>query len=175
MVKVKQDMKKALAVLNELERMGMIYRYAIGGAIAALFYMNPFETEDLDILVLLPLESSQRLDPLSPIYEELRSLGFREDGPYMIIHGIPVQFRVAYNTLIEEAIEEANEVSYEDVPTRVPSAEHLAAIMLNTGRPKDRARFDELRSQKALDDSKLKDILQRYKINERFHEWTMTN
>ena len=37
-------MEKALAVLNEMERAGGIGQYAIGGAVAAIFYMEPVLT-----------------------------------------------------------------------------------------------------------------------------------
>lgn len=42
-------MEATLRVLNELERNGVISRYAIGGAVGAIFYMEPFLTYDLDI------------------------------------------------------------------------------------------------------------------------------
>ena len=47
-------MKKALEVLNDLERDGVIGRYAIGGAMGATFYVEPFTTFDLDVFVVLP-------------------------------------------------------------------------------------------------------------------------
>ena len=42
-------MEATLRVLNELERNGVISRYAIGGAVGAIFYTEPFLTYDLDI------------------------------------------------------------------------------------------------------------------------------
>ena len=42
-------MEAALKVLNEIEREGVITRYAIGGAVGAIFYMEPFLTYDLDV------------------------------------------------------------------------------------------------------------------------------
>jgi hypothetical protein len=41
-------MEATLKVLNELEREGVISRYAIGGAVGAIFYMEPFLTYDLE-------------------------------------------------------------------------------------------------------------------------------
>lgn len=164
-------MKKTLTILNQLEADGYYQRYAIGGAIAALFYMEPFETEDLDVFVLLPPADINPLTPLTPIYEELRRLGYKEDGPYIIIEGLPVQLLPAYNRLVEEAVTDAVEVEYDSVSTRVPRAEYLAAIMIQTGRPKDRLRFEGLRNQVNLNHSLLSDIVDSHNLTERYQEW----
>jgi hypothetical protein len=50
------------------------------------------------------------------------------------------------SALLEEALKEARDTSYEEVPTRVVRAEHLIAICLQTGRDKDRERVRLLRS-----------------------------
>ena len=46
-------MDKALAVINELERDGVIRKYAIGGAIGAMFYVEAVATFDLDVFSFL--------------------------------------------------------------------------------------------------------------------------
>ena len=43
--------KQTLDVINEMEREGVIGRYAIGGAVAAYNYIESAVTEDLDIFV----------------------------------------------------------------------------------------------------------------------------
>ena len=53
-------MEKALAVINHLEKDGLIGRYAIGGAVAATRYIEPIQTYDLDIFVVLPLSSNEK-------------------------------------------------------------------------------------------------------------------
>ena len=60
----------------------------------------------------------------------------------MDIEGWPVQFLPTYNPLIAEAVEQAVEIKFKSTPTRVLSAEHLVAIMLQTGREKDCARVE---------------------------------
>jgi len=47
-------MEKTLQVLNALEEEGVFSRYAIGGAMAATFYVEPVLTFDLDVFVVLP-------------------------------------------------------------------------------------------------------------------------
>lgn len=164
-------MRRTLEVLNSLERDGLFRRYALGGAIAALFYMDPFETEDLDVFVTLPGDAHP-LSPLAAVYEELRKRGYIEEGPYIEIEGVPVQLLPAYNPLIEEAVTEARVAEYDTTPTRVPTAEHLAAIMIQTGRAKDRARFEDLREQVSLDQDLLEEIVERHGLAEKYRSWT---
>ena len=104
-------MEKAIKVLNELEKEGILERYAIGGGIAALFYTEPVLTYDLDVFVFLPMTKS-KLVMLSPIYDYLRSKGYQEHKEHIVIEGVPVQFIPAYNSLVEEALKEANEIEY---------------------------------------------------------------
>ena len=47
-------MREALLALNRVQRDGTIQQYAIGGAVAASFYIEAMQTEDLDIFVFLP-------------------------------------------------------------------------------------------------------------------------
>lgn len=164
-------MKRTLEVLNELERARVFARYAIGGAMGAIFYTEPFLTFDVDVFVVLP-PTAGGLVTLAPIYEALRAHGYAEENEAMVIEGIPVQFLPAYNALVEEALEQARETDYEGARTRVVRAEHLVAICLQTGRTKDRARVAMLREQAQLDMTMLADILKRHQLEERWKEWT---
>ena len=164
-------MKRTLEVLNELEKEGVFSRYAIGGAMAATFYVEPLLTFDLDVFVLLqPIPGG--LISLAPIYEALRVRGYKEERETVLIEGVPVQFLPAYNALIEEALTQAREIEYEGVPTRVVRAEHLVAICLQTGRDKDRERVRLLREQGELDPRYLADLLRRHNLEEKWKVWT---
>lgn len=164
-------MKQTLKILNDLEREGVIGRYAIGGAMAATFYVEPILTFDLDIFVVLP-HSPGGLLLLDRLYEALHTRGYAEDGECVMIEGVPVQFLPVYNALLEEALAEARETLYEDMPTRVLRAEHLAAICVQTGRGKDRDRLRLLREQSNLDTSVLQSILARHDLEARWRQWT---
>ena len=164
-------MKRTLEVLNELELEGVFTRYAIGGAMAATFYTEPVLTFDLDVFVLLQ-SSATGLVSLAPIYDALRTRGYKEEQECILIEGVPVQFLPAYNALIEEALAQAREIDYEGVPARVVRAEHLIAICLQTGRAKDRARVAMLREQAHLDHELLADILRRHQLEEKWKQWT---
>ncbi len=159
-------MEKTLGVLNTLEQEGIIRRYAIGGAMAATFYAEPVLTLDLDIFVLLP-ETAGGLLTLASIYAALRRRGYLEVGECVLIEGVPVQFLPVYNSLLEEALQEAQEIRYEETPTRVLRAEHLIAIAMQTGREKDHERVRMLTEQAPLDREYLSAILARHGIQDR--------
>jgi len=163
--------KRTLQVLNELEKEGVFARYAIGGAMGATFYTEPFLTFDLDVFVVLPRTPGGSLT-LTPIYEALRARGYREEDECVLIEGVPVQFLPAYNSLVEEALNQAREIMYEDVPARVLRSEHLLAICLQTGRSKDRERVRILREQAKLDQNFLADVLRRHQLEEKWKLWT---
>ncbi len=164
-------MERTLQVLNDLERDGLLARYAIGGGVGAIFYMEPFLTYDLDVFVVLPAGGSGILT-LGPLYAFLRQRGYREEAECVNIEGVPVQFLPAYNALVEEALAHAREVLYEGTPTRVLGAEHLVAIMLQTGRAKDRQRFSSFLREADLDRDRLEEILRRHQLESRWSEWT---
>lgn len=164
-------MEKTLQVLNVLERDGVLRRYAIGGAMGATFYVEPVLTFDLDIFVHLP-QIAEGLLTLEPLYEALRARGYTEEGECVNIEGVPVQFLPAHNDLLLEALAEAREALYEQTPTRVLRAEHLAAIALQTGRDKDRERLRLLREQALLDKDYLAGVLARHGLEARWKQWT---
>ena len=164
-------MERTLEVLNELERAGVIRRYAIGGAVGAIFYMEPFLTYDLDVFVVLS-ETTGGLLTLAPLYEVLKRRGYAEEDECVSIEGVPVQFLPAYNALVEEALAEARDTLYERTPTRVLRAEHLAVIMVQTGRDKDRQRFSTFLMAAEMDAEYLQDVVRRHGLESRWMEWT---
>ncbi len=159
-------------MLNLLEQQGVIKRYAIGGAMGATFYVEPFTTFDLDVFVVLPNADNAPLVSLTPIYQFLAARGHLPEKECVMIEGVPVQFLPAYNSLLEEALEQATDVMYDDVPTRVLTADHLAAIAVQTGRSKDRARIPMFLDSGALNNQQLVAILARHGLTERWAQWT---
>ena len=157
-------MEKALAVVNQLELDGVIGRYAVGGAVAATRYIEPIQTYDLDVFVTLPAAPSGLLT-ITPIYSHLKQMGYEPKAEFIIIEGWAVQFLPVYDNLTEEALEQAIQIDFDSVPTRVFTAEHLAAIMLNTGRPKDHARLVQFFEFDAANRATLKNIIDRHDLN----------
>ena len=162
-------MEKTLEVINRLEAEGVLRRYAIGGAMAAIFYVEPFTTYDLDIF--FAADVSNGVIDLAPLYDYLAGAGYTAEGESVNIEGWPVQFLPTYNPLVAEAVEQAVEVKFEKTPTRVVSAEHLAAIMLQTGRPKDYARLVGFLAEGVADRALLGEILARHGLAEKWREF----
>ena len=75
-------------VFNELEHKGIFSRYAIGGAMGAIFYTEPFLTFDLDVFVVLPTAQGGLLT-LAPIYDALRARGYAEEANECVVIAIP--------------------------------------------------------------------------------------
>lgn len=73
------QMKETLKVLNGMLKAGVVQRYAIGGAVAAIYYLEPIDTVDLDIFVRLEVSGSE-LSILTPIYEHLIQNEYRFKG-----------------------------------------------------------------------------------------------
>lgn len=163
-------MKKALQALNGLERDGVIGRYAIGGAMGATFYVEPFTTFDLDVFVVLP--EADGLVTLAPLYRELAQRGYPAREECVMVEGIPVQFLPPGTPLLDEALAQAREVPYEDVTTRVFGPEHLVAVAVQAGRAKDRQRAQMFLDAGVLDRKRLDEILSRHGLMERFSQWT---
>ena len=163
-------MERTLQILNELERDGVLGRYAIGGAMGATFYVEPLLTFDLDVFVVLP-QTAGGLLTLTPLYEALRQRGYVEEAECVTIEGVPVQFLPAYNPLLEEALAEARETPYEQTTTRVLRPEHLAAICVQTGREKDRQRVRVFLEQAALDKEYLDSVLTRHDLKQKWNLW----
>ena len=164
-------MKNALNVLNELKEKGLIKDYAIGGAIAALRWTEPFFTQDLDIFIVLEKEADEKgVIILSPIYEYLKSKGYVWKGHWIMIEGVPVDIFPA-DPLEKEAIEEAEEAEYEGVRTKVIIPEHLIALFLRAGRDKDLRKVQMLLEQCEIDRERLQSILTQYGLDEKFRDF----
>lgn len=69
------SIKDTLKVLNSMETDGVIGKYAIGGAVGALFYLEPADTADVDVFVSFRAENGALIS-LAPIYDWLREQGF---------------------------------------------------------------------------------------------------
>jgi hypothetical protein len=153
-------MKTTIAIINQMQADGVIGGYAIGGAVGATFYLEPAATLDIDIFI--SFQNTGSLISLSPIYDYLTARGFKTEKECIIIEGWPVQFLPAANALLEEALAQAIKTELEGVPTWVMSAEHLTAIALQTGRPKDFSRILQFVESGTLAPDKLDSILSRH-------------
>jgi hypothetical protein len=160
-------------MINRLAEDGIVERYAIGGAVGATFYLEPVATLDVDIFVAFRPQAG-RLLSLQPIFDYLTSRGGVLEGEYVVIAGWPVQFLPPTGPLVEEALADAVTVQVEGTPARVFTAEHLAAVALQIGRPKDKARLLQFVESGAIDAGRFQDILARHGLNDRWREFERT-
>ena len=164
-------MKGTLEVINQMQAEGVIGRYAIGGAVGATFYLEPSATLDIDIFVALEAPQDSSLVTLAPVYDHLRSRGYKTEKEYVVIEGWPVQFLPPADALEEESLGQAVETEVEGVGTRVMTGEHLVAIALRTGRAKDFARILQFVESGVLDADRLDSILKRHGLLEKWEQF----
>ena len=164
-------MKATLEVINQMQADGVIRQYAIGGAVGATFYLEPVATLDIDVFISFQTSADSPLISVSPIHDYLTARGHKAEKEYIIIGGWPVQFLPPGNALVAEALAQAVETEVEGVRTRVMTAEHLAAIALQTGRAKDAARLLQFIESGTLDADKLEAILKRHGLIEKWEQF----
>ena len=149
-----------LRAANELVSAG-VKDYALSGALAAIYYTEPFTTYHADIIFVA---SDKTLSAGIPaIYSHLQSKGWRVERGHLLIGNFPVQF-LAASGLTEEAVREAKPMQYERVPAKVFRPEYIIAIGASVGRHKDFARIEQMLDQVKIDKALLDDILRRYNL-----------
>jgi hypothetical protein len=156
----------ALTAINELKERGLIADYAIGGAMAHIFWAEAITTFDLDVLVRLASPSGL-LVGLGPIYAWAAERQFPLESDHIVIGEVPVQFLEAFNALAEEAVRDAKTLDYSGLPIRVVGPEHLIALSLDgsAATAKRKLRAAMLReSPGVVDEDVLQDILTRYNL-----------
>src|SRR5881398_3642374 len=150
-----------LRASNELVAACLIKEYALGGALAAIYYSEPFTTYDADIIFIASDETLSAGIPA--IYSHLQSKGWRVEREHLLIKDFPVQF-LAASGLTEEAVRQAKPIKYEGVPAKVFRPEYIIAIAASVGRHKDFARIEQLLDQVKIDKPLLDDILRRHNL-----------
>lgn len=155
---------EVISTLNRMQADGVIERYAIGGAVGATFHLEPVSTLDVDVFVAFRPEPGAMLVSPKPIFDYLAALGCGMEGEYVVIAGWPVQFLPPTGPLVEEALAEAMTIPVAETPARVFTAEHLAAIALQVGRAKDKARLLQFVEAGVLDPERFQAILGRHRL-----------
>lgn len=83
----------------------------------------------------------------------------------MMIGEWPVQFLGPPGALGEEALDEATTIDVEGIPARVFAAEYIAALCLQTGRAKDKARLLQFVEEGAFEPEKFEGIITRHDLS----------
>jgi hypothetical protein len=160
-----------LRVLNEMRSAGVLAEYAIGGAVAAFLYIEPGATFDLDVLTVWKPAEVGLLTP-QPFYEYLAKRGYGEyQKEAVVIEGWAVQFLRASTHLVEEALRQAVGIEIKGVSTSVFTQEHLMAICLRVGRPKDIARLLQFMEQGGANMDRFAKIVERHTLSQQWERF----
>lgn len=172
-------LRRTIEVVTKLAERQVIGSYAIAGAVAALNYIQPMLTEDLDILISIDgfEKHGSGLLLLGPIEKSLAEMGYTErtDVGYKI-EDWPVQFLPVGSPLDEEALEQAIEIDFGHpgeaaLKARCMRAEHVVAVALKVGRLKDLARIQAFLEQGAVDLRRLKIVLKKHNLLDAWREF----
>jgi len=164
-------MEKVIQVLNRMQADGVIEKFAIGGGIAAIYYLEPYQTDDIDVFILPVVVGESGLVSLGSIYDYLENLGYHPVKEGVLIEDWVVQFVPAFKSVQEEAVAQAEHVAYGETHTLLFSAEHLAAELLRSGRPKDYARVIALIESEQVDMMLFRDIISRHDLAKKWKEF----
>jgi len=162
---------EVIHVVNQMVADGVIERYAIGGAVGATFYLEPVSTLDVDIFIELHAAPGSVLLTLDPIFSYLRDRGCMMEGEHILISGWPVQFIPPPSPLAAEALANATEVDVNGLSARVFTPEYLAAIALQTGRAKDKARLLQFIEAHALDRTKFEELVECHQLADKWRQF----
>jgi hypothetical protein len=161
---------KAIQIVNQLHDEKIISKYAVGGAVGAVFYIEPTQTQDIDIFILLEPKPGSIVVEISPIIERLKQLGYTLwDQDKLIVEKWPIQFIPASKPIEIEAIQNSVEKPVADgVTAFVPPAEYLMSIAIDLGRPKDIVRLYQFHSEQVYDPGKLRVLLEKHGLTKKW-------
>jgi hypothetical protein len=171
------NMGEVLGVLEDMKRAGIIEKYAIGGAFAAILHYEPISTIDLDIFFFLREKNDTPILSLNAIYEFAKENGFSFDHEFVNIHGWLVQFvEASHSDLWTEAVGNADIVKIDDANAPLIDKEHLVAMWLYAGRAKDYQKIAMFWEAEFLNEAKLFGILEKHNLTAKWNKekWRFT-
>jgi len=160
-------MKKTLQVLTRLVTEKVINDFAIGGAVAAIYYTEPSDTSDLDVFITFPPD--KLIVSLTDIYGALKKKGYTEwkkEG--ILIEGLPVQFLPVEKGVLKGAFETAQPQTIAGTKAKIMTFEYLCLIMLDTGRPKDKVRLASCWGTKNLNQTKFLQLCKKHGLEKKW-------
>jgi hypothetical protein len=164
------QMERVIQVINRMQADGVIGDYAIGGGIAAIYYLEPYDTGDIDVFVpaLAVTVGEAGLISLEPIYGYLRNLGCAPLKAGVLIEDWLVQFIPTFEPLHEEAITKSRRIKFGETETKIFTAEYLAAELLRSGGRKDQARVIALIEGNRVDMDEFRSIVSRHGLSDKW-------
>ncbi|MDO8681666.1 MAG: hypothetical protein Q7R30_24415 [Acidobacteriota bacterium] len=160
--------RDVLLLLSRLKSDGVIHDYAIGGAVAVSLWAEPVATQDLDVIVTIAGDAHP-LDPLRPLLDWFNQHGQRFEGEHVLIAGVPVQFLLAWSSLVQEAVATASETVYDPADSESPTIRLIQPTYLvamwqtdqGADTPRRRERAARLREAGLVDEALLTELVSR--------------
>jgi len=161
--------ERVFKVINKMYQEGTLKDYAVGGAVATIYYTEPFATKDIDIFFIPP--EKDKIILLTPFYDFLLKKGYKTYKEYIMIGEVPIQFIPTATELEKEAVEKAISVKYKNIGVKILRPEYLVAIFLDVFRAKDRDKLIKLLDQAKIDKALLKNILARHNLDKKYDDF----
>jgi hypothetical protein len=148
--------EKVIKRLNRLKKTGVVRDYAIGGAHAVAYYLEPVKTLDLDIFLFVESDEDFYI-----FRTYIKKTGLKIRGTHVVIDDIPVHFLPgSLHPLINEAVRKGKRIKVRHIPTKVLSVEYLIVSLLMAFRLKDKMVIPDL--LELADMAKLNEIIERF-------------
>jgi hypothetical protein len=166
-------MERVIQVLNRMQSDGVVDNYAIGGGIAAIYYLEPYDTGDIDVFIpaVAVTVGEAGLISLEPVYDYLKTLGYLPLKEGVLIEDWLVQFIPTFEPMQDEAISTSRRVTYGETETNIFTADYLAAELLRSGRRKDHARVIALIEGNRVDMKLFRDIIVRHHLTDKWKKF----
>ena len=163
------NLSVVISVLEDMQNVGIISDYAIGGAVAAILHDEAISTVDLDIFFFLTEPPKGLILSLEKIYDYARQNNFPFDKDFINIHGWLVQFvEASHSPLWTEAIETAETMTIDNHAAKVIDCEHLAAMWIFAGRKKDIRKIEMFDEAAIMNAEILYNVLSRFDLLDRW-------
>lgn len=130
--------------------------YALIGGLAAMYYGRARFTEDVDFIAAADHESVLAANP-----DAMRRFGFDPGCTWKLYHGTGVEIDIWKDDHTDAMIARAATVSLAGHPLPIVDAHDLIAMKLRANRPQDDYDISEVLKHVAVDDGRVRDLVDR--------------
>lgn len=131
--------------------------YAIGGAVALAYYIEPRDTQDLDLYLLVSDDQYHKL------WETLIEMGFKSEGQRVIIYDVPVDlFPVSIGPIFKEALSKSKKIFMGGLPVKIFPSEYLVVTKLMAHRYRDKEDVHRLFERRVVSSKIVSGLIRRF-------------
>jgi hypothetical protein len=106
--------------------------------------------------------------PFAGIYDWFKRRGARWEDEHLVVGGWPLHLLPSTGPLVDDALASPVRIEVDGQSLNVLSFEHVAAIALETNRPKDRLRVQMMWSHPEFDRVRFLALVERFGLSERW-------